>query len=410
MLIFLFYGILELTRGLALGYSPVRAMQELVFNIYPLYFFIGLQAALTYPDVLPKVIRFLSLASCVWGLAYYLGVRNFSVIIPGTTVDLIMAPGGSGMALGGMTYLDLRRWWPVIVLSAFFVLSGQIRGGWAALGAGLVLQAMLTRTVRRLVFSAASMLVLLLIGYWTDVSLPSPAGRGGVVSSREIVARAVATVGRDAAAEISRKNAAFYAGTISWRQRWWRAIWKSVHKDTETALLGYGYGFPLNELVTYLHNREDMRTPHNVFFYALGYTGWIGVLVFSVFQTGLGVVVWRVFRATGQPFGIVFWLMAIISSMFGSVFETPMGAIPYYLMIGMAATSLVSISSWRNSRFPRNSYPQMTRGPYDGKRRREWGCGDQRRPAGSCPEKLELTLEKSAPLKETGKLRLGELG
>jgi hypothetical protein len=344
LLISLCYGLIETLRGLSLedaGYRPLASLQELTFHIYPIYFFIGIQTAVTYPNALPKIIRFLSLASCIWGVIYYAALQNVRVMIPGTNVDLIMAPSGSGMALSGMTYLDLRTWWPVVVMSLFFVLGGQIRSGWMAIGAGMLLQAILTGRLRRLIWSVGSVAALLLAGYWSDFSVPAPAGRGGVVSSREIVGRAIAAVDQEKASEYTPRSAT-YAGTVTWRTRWWNSIWDSVHEDATKMAIGHGYGFPLTNLVAYLRTEEELRTPHSVFYYTLGYTGWIGVAVFAALQAGLGVVLWRVFRATGQPFGLVFWLMALIGAMFGAVFETPMGAIPHYLMLGMAAASLVS--------------------------------------------------------------------
>ena len=164
LLISLCYGLFETLRGLSLqdaGYRPLASLQELTFHIYPIYFFCGLQAAVIYPNVLPKAIRFLSLASCIWGVIYYAALQNVKLIIPGTNVDLIMAPSGSGMAFSGMTYLDLRTWWPVVVTSLFFVLGGQVRSVWVSLGAGMLLQAILTGRLRHLMWSVGSVSALL---------------------------------------------------------------------------------------------------------------------------------------------------------------------------------------------------------------------------------------------------------
>ncbi len=40
--LFVGYGIFQLMRGIILGYTPLTAIQCFVFNIYPLYIFIGL--------------------------------------------------------------------------------------------------------------------------------------------------------------------------------------------------------------------------------------------------------------------------------------------------------------------------------------------------------------------------------
>jgi hypothetical protein len=348
LVVFISYGFLELARGLAGGYPPVTAMQDLVFNIYPLYFFVGWWAAVTYPDILPKIVKFLSVTSAVYGVLYYLLLRHVNLFLPGTNIPLIVTPSGA-MAIVGLPCFvkDLRRWWPVLAISTFLVLGAQGRAEWLALAAVIGVRSILMGQLSRVAWSGVFVTVVLGVGFWADVKIPSPVGRGGAISSREIVARAVAAVDRDAAAEISREHAAFYAGTVSWRKRWWEAIWASVHADAETALLGHGYGYPIHNLVKYLRDAQhDIRAPHNVFYYTLGYTGWIGVAVFYSFLGALGLMLFHVWRVTGQPFGIVIWVGSIISGHFGNNFETPFGAIPLYLMCGMAAAELLNRAEW----------------------------------------------------------------
>jgi hypothetical protein len=344
LILFVFYGFVELARGLAMGYAPIPALQDVVVNVYPFYFFVGLWAAVTYRNLVRQTILFSAWASCFYALVYFLFLRNINILIPGSNIPAFLAPGG-GLILLGITYFDnkeIRQLWFPIVGNLFIILAGQVRAGWLSMGAALVLQSVLTGKIRRLVSTVGLVTALLAIGFITDVSIPSPAGRGlNFVSSREIVARAVGALDRDAAVEISRKNGDFYAGTVSWRQRWWNVIWSSAHTDAETALLGHGYGYPLSQLVPYLKGL-DIRTPHNIFFYALGYTGWIGVVLFFTFQGMVAATMFRVWQVNGQPFGIVFWLAAVIGAFFGDFFEAPQGAIPFYLTIGMVAADLVS--------------------------------------------------------------------
>lgn len=340
LLTFTAYGLLELYRGLMAGYPPLTALQDLVFNIYPLYLFLGIWTAVRIPGIVPKIIHFVVWTSTIYGIAYFLLLRHIRGTLPGTNAELIVAPGG-GLAFLGLTYLgkDWRKNWFVMIPSAFFVLAGQIRAEWLSLMGAMALQAILTRKVRLFCGSVGLVGALLLIGYWADISIPSPEGRGGAIATREIVARAIASADYEAALEYSRKNAAAYHGTTLWRRNWWRSIWSTVHAGSETTLLGFGYGYPLHKLVPYLR-RESLRTPHNIFYYALAYSGWIGVFLFASFQGALALTLFRVWRVTGQPFGIVVWLAGIITSLFGELFETPAGAIPFYLTLGMVAAGL----------------------------------------------------------------------
>jgi hypothetical protein len=345
LIFFISYGAFELVRGLALEYPPLTVFQDFVFNVYPLYFFLGLWAATAYPDLLPRIVRFLAVGGCIYGLAYYSFLRNITLMLPGTDLPLIVGAGG-GMALLGLPCFEknLRRWWPFFAVDTFLVLGGQIRASWLGLGAALALRSVLIGKPQRFLWNVTFVVALLAVGYWTDFALPSPQGRGGEFSSREIVARVVAAVDRDAAYEYSGKNVDMYAGTVYFRTEWWQAIWSSVHSDTETSLLGHGYGYPLHNLVPYLRHGSDAvntRTPHSIFYYALGYTGWIGVITFYSFQLALAITLLRVWRTTGQVFGIIYWLASLVGAHFGNFFETPFAAIPYYLMMGMAAADLV---------------------------------------------------------------------
>ena len=183
---------------------------------------------------------------------------------------------------------------------------------------------------------AAGIFAVLAVGAILDVNLPSTSERGGGISSSEIVARGLAAVRADMARDLTGSdNVSFYSGTIKWRKMWWHAIWANSQENYTNLLIGPGYGFQLKNLVNYLRESADLRTPHNVFYYALGYSGWIGVLIFFALQAGCGVLLWRTYRLTGQSWGLAIWAAILTSAFFGNVMETPAGAIPFYLLIGL---------------------------------------------------------------------------
>jgi O-antigen ligase len=102
---------------------------------------------------------------------------------------------------------------------------------------------------------------------------------------------------------------------------------------------GHGYGFDLFGLApeeVRAGQDEEIRTPHSVFFYALGHTGWVGVGLFAVLQITILRLLWRAFRLSGQPAGVVFWVMGMSMACFEQSFDTPYRAIPFYLLVGMA--------------------------------------------------------------------------
>jgi hypothetical protein len=132
-------------------------------------------------------------------------------------------------------------------------------------------------------------------------------GPGRATSFGEVVSRAIAPINLELAKEFS-PNAKHAAGTVEWRQVWWEAIWTSVHSGPMLEAFVHGYGFPLISLAPKMAQKdnEDVRTPHNAFYYALGYIGWVGVVLFGALQLAILRLLWRSFRATGELAGLVF--------------------------------------------------------------------------------------------------------
>ena len=111
-----------------------------------------------------------------------------------------------------------------------------------------------------------------------------------------------------------------------------------MHERQDRTLYGYGYGFQLSGLVPYIP--EVIRTPHNVFMYALSFSGWIGVGLFVVVQLLLARRLWEVYRVTTNPIGLLIWAMGFVAANFENFFETPYMAIPYYFLLGVALSPL----------------------------------------------------------------------
>ena len=105
-------------------------------------------------------------------------------------------------------------------------------------------------------------------------------------------------------------------------------------------LFGKGYGYPLSGLIG-ARVEDNLRTPHNVFFYALGYGGWMGVSIFLALQAALVWVLILAFQRSRSPVGLVLWIALFSSAFFQNFFETPYGAIPYYFIAGLAAAPVL---------------------------------------------------------------------
>lgn len=338
ILLSLYYGLFQVIRGIYAGYPAVVALENLVFNVYPLYFFLGLWVGAENPDLYRRVVRCWAWYLAIYGPVYLLFLQNNHLTMPGASdVPIFGQPGGGGLIILLLLALEPRpgRFWFPILVAAVMLLAIQVRAEWLSVAIGFTIWAVLDRRMNQLVLVGSLVAIVLTIGFVADVNLPSPAERGGSISSREIVARGLSAVDPEMAQEYTdSRNTGFYAGTISWRTRWWRAIWDSVEESYSTRMIGNGYGFPLADLVPYLRG-EAIRTPHNIFFFALGYSGWIGVVLFFSLQGALAHLLWRVYKLTGESYGLAVWASSLVGACFGNMFETPAGAIPYYICMGL---------------------------------------------------------------------------
>ncbi len=334
LLISVMFGIIEVVYGVLSGNSPLTAIQILVFNLYPLYVFLGIWAGMHWPGMLQKYIRVSAWWTATYGPLCLVALKNVTVMIPGSDVPILGPPGSGSGALFGLLCLEANpsRFWFPIAVCAFMTLAMQIRADWVGLGVALLIWGILGKKLNRLFVMLGLVFGLLIIGFVADVHVYNPA-RGAEVSSREILGRALSAVDPELAAEYS-SNSAVYAGTVEWRQKWWKAIQDEVMKDKVSLLFGLGYGYPIKDLVPYLKGM-DIRTPHSVLYFALGYSGLIGVAIFLTLQACILRLLWLSYKVTGQAYGIAYWSCVLISAFFGNLFETPAGAIPLYILGGL---------------------------------------------------------------------------
>ena len=155
-------------------------------------------------------------------------------------------------------------------------------------------------------------------------------------------------------------NARAYAGTVSWRKSWWKGIREAVFENYQTMMFGLGYGFPIytlgqGELRT---TKSGIRSPHNIFYFVLAYSGVVGVICFFWLEASVVMLLWQTYKQTGQIFGLIFFISAVVSAFCGNFLETPHEAIPTYLLSGLAigplfrqkAQSLVVLTSRPSAR------------------------------------------------------------
>ena len=335
--LFLLCGILQAVRGIFAG-SGFDIIKYFVFNYYSFYLYFGLWAGRDDPALLSRTLRAIAWFNGVYGLLYLVALKDIELFLPATeNVRVFSQANASAAAVLGLICFEKRlgQVWHLLLLNTVVLLGNSVRAEWLGLGLAILLWALLTGRIGRIIVLAAAGLALLGLVELSEIQI---AGRGEV-SFSSIVSRAVAPFDEKLAAEFS-PYAADDGGTLKWRQAWWETIWASANSSTELELFGHGYGFDLFSLappsVRAGQEHENVRTPHNVFYYALGYTGWIGVIIFALFQISILYLQWKSYKYSGQPFGMLYWVAGISISFFSNYFETPFQSIPFYLVMGMA--------------------------------------------------------------------------
>jgi hypothetical protein len=353
--LFFVYGLLEVARGVALGHPLLLAIRDLCFNYYPVYVSLGILAGMKRPNSLPGLIRAMAWFNGVYGTLYVLVLSRLSWYMPGVgqgiaPVDVFAQPIYSCVLLFGLLAYErnVRKSWYLLVLNGFVLLGMQIRTEWLAFAIGVLVWGLLNGKTKKITQTVVILAAVLLAMYVGDVRMASPTGRAEEnFSARKLVDRAIAPFRadvHDVSGASGNPSVESQEATFVWRTVWWISIWNTVHRSREAAVFGFGYGYPLGDLVPYLQD-EFIRTPHNEFFYALGYTGWIGVLLYGLFQFQILRVLWRARSLTQDAFGICYWMMMMAYSMFFPLGETPYGAIPFYLIIGWILGSFLAKSA-----------------------------------------------------------------
>lgn len=353
------YGGVLMLRGFASGYPFKTTIQGLVFNLYPFYFFLGLWLGKRDPNFMGKFIRWIGWVHGIYGILYVSILSPMSVGEEGlqtNEVAMFGQPYGSAIIiLGLLSYEKKTRHLVVpLILNAFVLLAIQVRGEWVGFFVGFVLWSVLSKKITRMVIGFIAIIFLLSVGYVSDFEIPAPATRGGKISTRNIIGRAMSAFDPESASKYS-ETADETAGTVEWRKVWWEAIWDEVHKSPKSFLFGFGYGYPLTELVSYLEHETWLRSPHSIFFFTLAYGGWFGVILFSLFQLAIFRMHWLVYKSTGSAFGIGFQAACLLNGLFTNFFEAPQGGIPYYILTGLSIAPLFSVQGWQPIRLLRRS-------------------------------------------------------
>jgi hypothetical protein len=341
LLISILYGIAEVINGVIFqGYDTTYAFKILVFNINPVYIFLGAWVGMRHPGFMRKFIRFSAWQMVIYAPLYFLFLNKLHLTLgdPESGFSVLGNPGtGSVPLLGLIAYeTNLGQFWaPILVLSCL-TLANQERADWLGLILALGVWGFLAKRMRRVLTVFGVIALVLVFAALIDLKLPPIPGRGGELSARGTLGRMAGSISPDLAESVSenRGDASFYYGTVYWRKRWWAAIREEISKEPRTIIFGFGYGYPLAKLAGQGTLSQGTRSPHSIFYFTLAYSGAIGVAIFFWLEFTVIRLLYRVYKVTGQIFGLAFFVYQFVGAFFGNFLETPSGIV-FYITVGL---------------------------------------------------------------------------
>ena len=254
-------------------------------------------------------------------------------------MPLFSAPGGQAVVILGLLCFerDLRRVWFVLVLNIVITLVWQVRSEWVGLALGILAWGVLTGRLGRVMMVGMAALAVLGAIEFADIRLPGRTGDS--VSLSDNLARMIApgqsrpSQAAEPESQVPRRHGGVARAVVEDRSGA-RCTPRRCSKPSGMAMASTSSAWrrPRSARPGELGGTD----PHSVFYYALGYTGWVGVAIFGALQFAIARLLWRSYRATGQPVGLVLWVMMIARFSFEEGLETPFKAIPFYLLLGMA--------------------------------------------------------------------------
>jgi hypothetical protein len=332
------WGIVEVFRSLFLRRSMIEVFRTAAFNYYPLYIMIGIMIG-----------REISMKTYVKVWKYIVIVMIVHVLLD--PVFNLSEAHGYNMPMPPIVTLAMIALWDyfaawktrhillaVSIFPDFFQSEHGHRSWVLGLLAGLIAIAASKPKLllKWAMISFGGLMFLMIVG----PLIPGPHGTTPPLDPVVQIAHIVASYNPNLAIRMmkwrgykSEEDAIrLEQGTADWR----KTIWAGALHDLKTIdlqLMGEGEGVSLQKIMP---NGEDIHTPHNISIYCLYYTGWVGLGIFAFLIFALLHAAWRLRNEALRKQLIATILAVVVITMTGNLLEAPFGAIPFYLICGVA--------------------------------------------------------------------------
>ena len=138
------------------------------------------------------------------------------------------------------------------------------------------------------------------------------------------------------------EESGFKGDNNRFRKVWWTTVALETWHESPLIGLGFGHDLAAGFLQEYYPDNAaeefTARSPHNVFLTVFGRMGAVGLAVWLAFCAVLLIRTWRALRRDGAELDWALWCglwVILVSSTFGVVMEGPMGAVPFWIMLGL---------------------------------------------------------------------------
>jgi hypothetical protein len=333
------WGIIEVARSWFMGRSIIESMRTAAFNYYPLYLLIGI--ALGWGVTMQSFVRLMKIVIVVCALRTLL---EFVYPGLGVAVNITVTPI---IIIAMWNRLSDWKWRvPCLIITIFPIFFHGTHGRGSVLGllAGII-ATLLSNPARLLRWGMASLGAVIVL-FFVGPLIPGPSGGAPPLDPVVQVARIIASDHPNTAIRIIKwrvhgkvtgayldelDNLIGARGTASWRQVIWKNAMRSLNTPTKLAM-GQGEATSLAGMTP---DGQDIHTPHNITIYCIYYTGWVGMfifflLIFAIWNTGMHLG----FAEMRALYSAVFWSTLLVA-ITGNCLETPFGAIPLYLLLGV---------------------------------------------------------------------------
>lgn len=235
-----------------------------------------------------------------------------------------------------------RYWaWPLASAIFLFVMTWDSRSSMvgAAVACSLLLAA------RRWQFPVIQG-ALVAVGIIAVVALAGPLGNQWANRKLDgLNDRVRSIVDISGRASYESEDSSFKGDNNRFRMVWWSSVVQETWSQNPAFGLGFGYDLARVFIQEYSPEASEdftARSPHSIFMTAFGRMGLAGLLVWLAFCAELLRRTWHALQCDQPAWVAGAWCsvwVILVSASFGVVLEGPMGAVPFWVLLGIASAA-----------------------------------------------------------------------